>query len=161
MIVVSNSTPLISLAQIDRLDLLKEMFGKVYIPQGVYEEVVVEGEGKAGAKKVSEASWIQVVQAQDELSIGVLSDELDKGESETIVLAKELEADWALMDERLARRKLDALGINKIGTLGILLKAKEAGMIEAVRPEVDRLVTRGFRLSENVYREVLQIADES
>jgi len=53
MIVVSNSTPLISLAKINRFDLLKAIFSKVHIPQGVYEEVVVEGEGLAGAREVN------------------------------------------------------------------------------------------------------------
>ncbi len=161
MIIVSNSTPLISLATIDRLYLLEKMFGKVYIPQGVYKEVVVEGAGKAGAKEVSQANWIEIIEVHDRLSIKLLSDELDKGESETIVLANELGADWVLMDERLARRKLEALGVNTIGTLGILLKAKDATLIDIVRPDIDRLVTRGFRVSRRVYQRVLQIASES
>jgi predicted nucleic acid-binding protein len=160
VIVVSNSTPLISLAQIDRLYLLEEMFGKVYIPRGVYEEVVVEGADKVGAKEVSEVRWIKVVEVHNRLSVKVLSDELDKGESETIVLARELGADWVLMDERLARRKLEALGVRKIGTLGILLRAKDVGLIEAVRPELDRLMARGIRIGRRVYWKVLQMAGE-
>jgi predicted nucleic acid-binding protein len=161
VIVVSNSTPLISLARINRLHLLEEIFGKVYIPQGVYEEVVMEGVDKAGAKEVSEGHWIEVVEVHDRLSVEVLSDELDKGESEAIVLAKELKANWVLMDERLARRKLETLGVNKIGTLGILLRAKEAGMIKAIRPEMDRLTEQGFRISRRVYWKMLQMAGET
>lgn len=90
MIVVSNSTPLISLAKIDRLDLLKAIFSRVQIPQGVYEEVVLEGEGLAGAREVSDAGWIETVEVSDKSAVEELKGELDKGESEAIVLAIEL-----------------------------------------------------------------------
>ncbi|MBC8450494.1 MAG: DUF3368 domain-containing protein [Chloroflexi bacterium] len=160
MIVVANSSPLIALAKIERFHLLQRIFGRISIPQGVYEEVVVEGQGQAGATEVSEAEWIEVIEVQDRLAVEVLMDELDKGESETVVLARELGADWVLMDERPARRKLELLGIKRIGTLGILLKAKGAGLIDAVRPDMDRLQAGGFRVSKRVRRRVLQTAGE-
>lgn len=78
-----------------------------------------------------------------------------------LVLAREMGADWVLVDERLARRKLDALGIPTIGTLGILLKAKEVGLLQALAPAVELLRTRGFRLSRRVYDDVLRMAGES
>jgi predicted nucleic acid-binding protein len=68
--------------------------------------------------------WIKKVAVKDRLAVDVLLDELDLGEAETIVLARELNADWVLMDERKGRRKVAELGIQKIGTIGILLKAK-------------------------------------
>jgi len=160
MIVVANTTPLIGLAKAGRFHLLKEIFGKIYIPVGVYEEVVVEGRGRAGAREVDEATWIETVEVQDKLAVELLQDELDKGESESIVLAKELEANWVLMDERTARKKLEALRIDKIGTLGILLKAKEMGLLKSVKPEVDKLRAKGFRISKHVYEEVLKLAEE-
>jgi len=161
MIVVADATPLIGLAKAGRFYLLKEIFGKIYIPEGVYEEVVVEGRGRAGAREVNEATWIETVEVKDRLAVELLKDELDKGESESIVLAKELEANWVLMDERTARRKLEALGIDKIGTLGILLKAKEMGLLESIKPEMDKLRAKGFRIGRRVYEEVLKIAEEA
>lgn len=161
MIVVADTTPLIGLAKAGRFYLLKEIFGQIYIPEGVYEEVVVEGRGRAGAREVNEATWIETVEVKDKLAVELLEDELDKGESESIVLAKELKADWVLMDERAARRRLEALGIDKIGTLGILLKAKEMGLLESVRPEMDKLRTKGFRISKRVYEDVLKLAGEA
>ncbi len=161
MIVVANATPLIGLAKADRFYLLKEIFGKIHIPVGVYEEVVLEGRGRAGAREVNEATWIEIVEVKDKLAVEVLQDELDKGESESVVLAREIEANWVLMDERVARRKLEALGIDRIGTLGILLKAKEIGLLENVRPEMDKLRTKGFRISKRVYEEVLRLAGEA
>ena len=161
MIVVSNTTPLIGLASIQRFDLLQQIFGKVYIPQAVYDESVTTGRDEGGAKRsVSEAAWIQVVNIQDRLAVEVLLDELDVGEAETIVLARELNADWVLMDERKARRKLAQLGINKIGTLGILLKAKQVGLLTAIQPEIEKLNQQSFRMSPSVIEAILKQANE-
>jgi predicted nucleic acid-binding protein len=161
MIVVSNATPLIAMAMADRFDLLREIFGRIFIPPGVYEEVVEEGAERFGATEVRQAAWIQVIEAKDKLAVEVLEDDLGKGESETIVLAREMQADWVLVDERLARRKLELLDVPAIGTLGILLKAKELGLLPAIRPEVDRLRARGFRLARQAYQDVLEMAGES
>ena len=83
MIVVSNTTPLIGLASIDRFDLLHQLFGEIYIPKAVYDESVVAGRDEGGAKReVSEAAWIKTVEVQDRLAVEVLLDELDLGEAE-------------------------------------------------------------------------------
>jgi predicted nucleic acid-binding protein len=161
MIVVSNATPLIAMAMADRFDLLRSIFGRIYIPPGVYEEVVEEGGERFGAMEVRQAAWIQVIEAKDKLAIEVLEDDLGKGESETIVLAREMQADWVLVDERLARRKLELLHVPTIGTLGILLKAKELGLLHTIGPEVDKLRARGFRLGKQGYEDVLKMAGES
>jgi predicted nucleic acid-binding protein len=125
MIVVSNTTPLIGLASIGRFDLLRHLFGEIYIAQAVYDEAVVAGREAGGAKReVSSARWIRTLTVQDRLAVEVLLDEMDLGEAENIVLARERGADWVLMDEKKGRRKLAQLGLQKIGTVGILLKAK-------------------------------------
>ncbi len=162
MIVVSNTTPLIGLATIGRFDLLQRIFGRIYIPEAVYAEAVVAGREEGGAKReVSSAEWIEVKTVQDRLAVEVLLDELDLGEAETIVLAREMNADWVLMDEKKGRRKLDQLGLPKIGTLGLLLKAKQLGYIDAVAPEIERLRRVGFRISQFVIDAVLKTAHEA
>ena len=161
MIVVSNTTPLIGLASIQRFDLLREIFGELIIAQAVYDEAVVAGREVGGAKReVSTATWIRTINVKDRLAVDVLLDELDLGEAETIVLARELGADWVLMDEKKGRRKLTQLGLQKIGTLGILLKAKQVGLIPALRPELDLLRQRGFGVSQGVIDAVLRQANE-
>ena len=87
-------------------------------------------------------------------------DELDWGEAETIVLSRELGADWALMDERKGRRKLAELGMNKLGTVGVLLKAKQLGLLPAIRLDLERLRQLGFSLSDSVIESVLRQAGE-
>ena len=161
MIIVSNTTPLIGLASIQRFDLLRQLFGEVHIPQAMYDEAVLAGREAGGAKQeVSTAQWIRTVSVQDRLAVEVLLDDTDLGEAETIVLARELGADWVLMDEKKGRRKLEQLGLKKIGTLGILLKAKQLGLLAVIRPEIEQLHRQGFSISQNVIDKVLHQAKE-
>lgn len=161
MIVISNTTPLIGLAMVERFDLLQKLFGEIHIAQAVYDEAVLGGREEGGAKReVSAAIWIKTLCVQDRLAVDVLLDELDLGEAETIVLAREQKADWVLMDEKKGRRKLDQLGMRKIGTLGLLLKAKQIGLLAAIRPDVERLRRQGFSISQAVVNAVLEEAGE-
>lgn len=161
MIVLSNTTPLIGLASIARFDLLRQMFGEITITQAVYAETVLAGREEGGARReVTGATWIKTVAVRDRLAVEVLLDEMDLGEAETIVLARELHADWVLMDEKKGRRKLEQMGIRKIGTLGVLLKAKQAGMLDTIRPDVERLRRQGFSVSQAVTDAVLAAAGE-
>lgn len=161
MIVVANTTPLIGLAAIGRLDLLHELFGEIHIPQAVYDETVTSGHEEGSAKQsVANAEWIHVAIVQDRLAVDVLLDEMDLGEVETIILAGEMKANWVLMDEKKGRRKLTQLNLPKIGTLGILLKAKQLGLIPAVKPEIERLQKSSFTISQTVVEEVLKQTGE-
>jgi predicted nucleic acid-binding protein len=130
VIVVSNTTPLIGLAVVGQFDLLRQLFGRIIIPEAVFAEAVLFGREQGGAKQeVTNADWIEVAAVSDRLAVDVLLDELDRGEAETIVLARELHADWVLMDEKKGRRKLVELKQNKVGTVGIILKGKQAGLL--------------------------------
>ncbi len=161
MKIVSNTTPLIGLASIGHFELLQQLFGKIIIPQAVYNEAVVSGREKGGAKQeILSSDWIEVVSVVDSLAVEVLLDELDLGEAEVIVLARELNADWVLMDEKKGRRKLSQLGIRKIGTVGLLLKAKEAGYIKSVTKYLTQLRESGFSISQYVFDRILQEAGE-
>ena len=85
MIVVSNTTPLIGLAVIQRFDFLRQLFGEIYIPRAVYDEAVVARREVGGARReVSTATWIRTVEVKGQLAVEVLLDELDLGEAETI-----------------------------------------------------------------------------
>jgi predicted nucleic acid-binding protein len=161
MIIVSNTTPLIGLASIQRFDLLRHIFGVLHIPQAVYQEAVVLGREAGGAKReVSTATWIKTLQVRDSLAVEVLLDEMDSGEAETIVLAREIGAEWVLMDEKKGRRKLAQLGLQYIGTMGILLRARQVGLIPSIRPELEKLRQQGFSVSQAVVDAVLQRAQE-
>ena len=162
MIVVSNTTPLIGLAVVERFDLLQAIFRRISIPQAVYNETVVVGREKRGAKRELEtANWVRIVTVQNQVAVEALLDELHRAEAEVIVLAQELGADWVLMDEKKGRRKTAELGLNTIGTLGLLLKAKQMGLLTEIAPHVDLLRRQGFSISDQVVRSVLERAGES
>lgn len=161
MIVVSNTTPLIGLAVVGQFDLLHKLFGQITIPEAVFAEAVLFGREEGGAKQeVTEADWIEVVAVQDQLAVEVLLDELDRGEAETIVLARELDATWVLMDEKKGRRKLSEMNQKKVGTVGLLVKGKQAGFVQAIKPHLEVLRQQGFSLSRAVMDSALQQVNE-
>lgn len=156
MIVVSNTTPLIGLAIVNRFNLLRRYFDEIFIAQAVYDEAVSAGREIGGAKQeILNAAWIKVAQVKDRLAVDVLLDELDIGEAETIILARELQAELVLMDETKGRRKLTQLNLAKTGTVGILLKARLDGLIPALKPELELLRQHHFSISQQVIDHVL------
>lgn len=160
MNIVSDATPLIALAKIGHLHLLRDLFGTVLIPEAVYEEVVAHAQGRPGASEVAQADWIHRRIPVDRRKVNYLRADLDWGEAEALVLAEESAADWVLVDEPKARLVAEILGLQFMGTLGVLLLAKRLGKIEAVRPLLDELRANKFRLSDRVCRAVLQGAGE-
>ncbi len=162
MIIISDSSPLINLAVIGQLHLLQRLYGRVIIPQAVYEEIVIEGARQAGATEVAQADWIDIKQIINRPLVTSLEGELDRGEAEAIVLAVELEDALLLIDERKGRMVANRLGVHSIGLLGILIKAKHEGMISAVGLIMDELRAKaGFWIGDDLYDYVLQVAGES
>lgn len=158
-IVVSNTTPLIALAWLELLDLLPQLFGAIYIPDGVRSELFNNPE-KIGNAELSSVAWLKVVSVENTLAVQMLSAELDKGESEAIVLAYELGADLVLMDERRGRRRAVQGGLAVTGTLGILIEARRQGLIGPLRPLLDRLSELPFRMTQALYVKVLSQVGE-
>jgi len=156
---VVDSTPIIALALIDKLDLLRHLYGKIVIPPAVQREVLVGGPGVAGSAELRQAMWIRVVPLQDPRRAEMLSD-LGRGEAEVIALAQELDADLVIIDERLARRHTKRLNLTLTGTLGVLLRAKSAGLITSVAPLIEQLLRGGIRLSNSVVAEALRLVGE-
>ena len=97
---------------------------------------------------------------QNDLAVGVLSNELDKGEAEAIVLAMENEISDILIDEHKGRRLARLNGLQPIGTLGVLIQAKKAGYIAELKPCLDKLVENKIRISNALYKRALMLASE-
>ena len=157
MKVVSNTSPLINLAWIGRLELLHELYGVIHIPEAVWHEIVVQGAGQPGAKEVSHASWIKTCPVDNKLLVLALHQELDAGEAEAIALAMEQKAELLLMDERLGRETARYFGLNYTGVIGVLIEAKQKGLIGSIKEYLDSLRTMaGFHISQPLYLRVLQ-----
>jgi predicted nucleic acid-binding protein len=134
----------------------------VIIPQAVYDEIVNVGYLVPGTTEVQNLSWINVDLVSNKNQVNELLNELDFGEAEAIVLALELNADLLLLDERKGRKVAQNLGIKKItGLLGVLLEAKQKGLIANIKPIIDQLITdNNFWISNNLYQKVIQISGE-
>lgn len=154
--VVSNSSPLIHLAKIGHLDLLKYFFGEILVPKVVYKECVIEGKGRGDAKKIEKAEWIKVAKMRDENLKKALMMVLDEGEAEAIALALEESADLILLDDYEARETARNYRLRITGTIGILIRARYSGKIDSVKEELEKLKETGFWLSEDLYTKILR-----
>lgn len=161
MIFVSNSGPLIALARIGETALLPRLYGDIVVPTAVQDEIIQPDRKRPGTKIFANAHWLRVEPVSKQAAVRLLHDDLDAGESEAIVLALELEADVLLIDEALGRQVAKTHGLTLTGTLGILLLAKEGGLIDAVAPVLDRLVSTGFRVGDALYHSVIEQAGEA
>ena len=113
-----------------------------------------------GADELRSANWLVIEPVTNSLAVELLLDQLDLGESEAIVLAHELSADVLLMDERRGRRRAMQSGLRIIGTLGILVEARQRKLADPIRPMLDRLRDLPFRMSHALYTEILQRVGE-
>ncbi len=149
MKVVVNATPLIALSLVGQLSLLREMFDAVIVPVAVYEEVVLRGQGRPGAAELGQADWLQVMSPVRTVALEPMLLGLDAGELSVLLLAQEIEPDWVVIDERLARRVAQAMGLPVKGTLGILLAAVWAGLLtrQAALDALEQLLSGGIRVS--------------
>ena len=161
MIVVSNTSPIINLAVIGRLELLQQLYSTITIPQAVYHEIVVRGVGQPGATEIQTSSWIERHTVRDAALVQQLKQHLDAGESEAIALAIEMQADQLLLDERRGRMIAKQHGVKVIGLMGVLLLAKRQGLLETIRPVLYELRTvAGFWIDAELFTQVLESAGE-
>jgi predicted nucleic acid-binding protein len=163
MPVVSNTSPILNLAIINQLDLLRQQFGEVLIPPAVQTELKVETQfpGTTVVRQALQGQWLRVVEPQDVHLARVLAFELDQGEAATIALAVELSAEQVLMDERDGRAKAKAMGLQPVGVLGVLLRAKRAGNLDSVRVAMQALRGEaGFFVADDLFMTILIDAGE-
>jgi predicted nucleic acid-binding protein len=157
--VVSNSTPIIALAKINRLNLLRDLFGRIAITPEVYAEVVVFGAGLPGAVATSEARWIDICPAK---STGRLHSSqkrlgLDIGEVSTLILAAEIRAELVLLDDLAARKLAQRQGFRVQGTVGILEACYARKLLEDLREAYRRLLSEGIYLDRGFLNSRLEL----
>jgi len=153
-VVVANSTPIILFHNIGYLHLLKTLYGKIYIPRAVYNEVAADFDF------ISPQKWIKVIEIQNKDLKRLLQINLHVGEVEAIILSTEMPADLLILDDLLARKHAKVIGINITGTLGILLALKHKGIIHAVKPLMEQLINVGMYIDKKLYEDVLAMAKE-
>ncbi len=150
-VVVSDTGPLIALANIDRVELLRDLFGSILVPEAVYREVVEAGAGRPGAAELERAQdWAHTV-APDPAPDALVFEELGLGESQTIAIGVQRRAHLVLLDDRRARRIAEiAYHLKVRGVAGVLVMAKRRGLIPEVRPLLVAMRSNGYFLSDRL-----------
>lgn len=157
--IIADSGPLISLAIIDQLTILKLLYSRVVVPPAVWHEVTVKGRGLPGAEAVAQLSWLDIQKPEPQVLIP-LSIIADPGEAEAIALAQTIKNSIVLLDDSQARRIAERFDVPRIGTLGILRRAKIKGLIDKIEPMIAQLQANHIYMSENLIRAVLESVGE-
>jgi predicted nucleic acid-binding protein len=156
--VIINNTPLVALAALERLDILRNLYHEVLMPQAVYEEFIATDTANRLAI-LATMPWLKTVALRQPENIPY-TDNLDRGEAEVLALAAETSARLLIIDERKGRRYAQQMGYIVTGTLGILLLAKKKGLIEKVAPFIRTLQQAGLYLAPKLVNEALILANE-
>jgi hypothetical protein len=150
--VVSDTSPIIALQRIGFLDLLPGLYGEIWIPPGVRDELE-----RDGRMQVADHPFLRIVASP---SLAEVQPKLHRGEREAVALAASQPGCLLLMDERDGRRFAATMSIDVVGTGGLLVDAKRAGLISAVRPVLESLAASGFRIGVATRDALLQLAGE-
>ena len=156
---VADSSPLIALAVIKQLELLPQLCEKIIAPPAVWDEVTIHGYGLPGAYEVSQATWIKI-QSPELHIVEPLYLLVDRGEAQAIALARTLGDCTLLLDDAKGRRVAERLNLNCVGTIGLLRRAKLAGLIETLRPHLEALKTHGIYIRQKLIDAVLKNVGE-
>lgn len=163
MLVISNTSPLLNLAIINRLHLIREQFTEITIPSVVLKELRIDENipGSPQLREGYEADWIKVKAVENQAFVQLLKRELDEGEAEAIALGIELKADLVLLDERDGRKIARSLGLNITGVLGIILRGWQQGNISSVKTIINQLRSDAhFHIASHLEEQILRETGE-
>jgi len=153
MIVVADTSPINYLILIDQIAIVETLYGRILIPHAVHEELLsFKAPSSVRAWAKDPPHWLQILSPSAGLRPPVAR--LDRGESEAIALAEELNADWLLIDEIAGRGEAARRGLQTIGTLGILREGHRAGLLN-LPTAIERLAATGFRINPSLIQALL------
>jgi len=156
---ITNTSPLLYLYRASAIEWMPRLFGEVWTPQAVIEELK-EGQRRGyDVPVVANYDWLKI-KAPESVPFEWLALDLGMGEIETMALALENTKHIVILDDALARRIAQAAGITVWGTLKILLEAKTQGITGSIRPVIERLRGAGMWISDDVYQRILALAGE-
>ncbi len=159
--IVCDTTALLYLGRIGQIELLPALFTPVCIPEPVLLELDMGRLIRQDTVNPREFTWATSVSVSLDVIGALPPNRLGAGEQAVIAYAHVQQSYVAGLDDLQARRLAEALGLTVVGTLGVLLHAKQTDLIPAVRPLVDAVIAQGFHLDPNLYRTVLELASET
>jgi predicted nucleic acid-binding protein len=152
--IIGDSSALIALSVVDKLELLEKLYENLFVPEAVYDEVTQVGRAQSDKLKQFLQSRVKVV------NLNISKVGLGLGELEAITLYKELDADVLLIDDNRAKKYAVLNDVKVIGSLGVLMKAKEKGYIDKVKPFLDDIQKSEVYISKKLIEKVLEICGE-
>lgn len=155
MVVVSDSSVITGLLALNRIELLRELFGQVLISDSVFKELTSLKDFGYDVEKLNQ-TWIKITQIENIQKRNILLKRLDLGEADSIILAIEKNVDFILMDERKGRKIAKEIGLKIVGLIGILIQAKKNGLISNLKSELQFLTSKlEFRMSKQLIERAL------
>jgi len=154
--VVCNTSPLLVLANIQRLGLLTQLYARLVIPGAVCDEIGAKADDAAAQMQALVATPLVTVQRATPQTLAGLPVDLGPGEREAIALALETAADLVVLDDQAGRRLARARGLQVTGTVGVLIEARSRGLLPALRPELGRLRDAGLWMADAFYQRLCQ-----
>jgi len=161
MIVVSDTSVISNLYLVGHLDLLQKLFTTIIIPQKVHDELLELQQFGVDVQSIVKAEYINVQTPENQALVSEFLLTIDEGEAQAIALAKEIGADLLLIDELKGRAIAERQGLKITGLLGVLLRAKQQGLLPVVKPVLERLRDEAnFFLSDRLFLQIEQLAGE-
>ena len=157
MLLVADASALIALATCDGLSWLDALFGEVLVPEAVYREVTLANQPQAMRLHAYLQGKIRQVDMADFVYLDAYA---DAGETQAMVLYKSAGADYLLIDDKKGRKVAQINQIKTIGSVGVLIQAKKAGLIKHVKPSIDLIIASQIYMSTELINAVLAMADE-
>lgn len=157
--IISNTSPLQYLHQLDLLDVFPKLVTKITVPPAVRDELIAGRKLGLNLPDLQSLDWIIVRSPSSSVALPMVTD-LGPGEREVLALALETSDSVCVLDDALARQIAGVLQLRVTGTLGVLIDAKRAGLISEIGPQLDQLHSLGFRLAAHTRAAVLKIAGE-
>jgi predicted nucleic acid-binding protein len=158
--VIVNTSPLFYLHRIKRLELLQQLYGTVMVPEAVRSELAAGQQKKIPVPNLQELAWIEVKSVRSPLLIPAVVD-LGPGETEVLALGLEHPRSLLIIDDRVARRLASLNKLTVTGTLGVVIKAKQRGLLQDVGQVLRELQANGLWLSEELIKAALAVAREN
>lgn len=158
--VIVNSTPLIALCHVRQLDLLRKLYGEIIIPKAVYQEISVKKDSVCKRDVDCAMKWIHIKEIQNEMAKSMYKTMLHEGEVEVMILAKEECADLVIIDDKNAKKHAKYLGLSVTGTLGVLIKAKQRGMIPELKPLLETMIQNNIYIKDSLIKLCLEQVGE-
>jgi predicted nucleic acid-binding protein len=158
--VVVNTTPLIALSHIGQLDILKKMYGEILIPNAVYNELSAKPDSICKIEVENSKDWVRIEEIKNQMAKSMYKTQLHEGEVEVMILAQEVNADLVIIDDANAKKYAKYLKLPVTGTLGVLIKAKQSGYVDKIKPMLQMMIENGIYISQDLIKLCLKQVGE-